>query len=812
MYYQFTRTTCSHGKTQKIYSLIRLTLHNHLCLASTCTTSDYSHKSHHVLNPISNLNLRKDPLTIANALSFSSLSNLPHLGTQIHAQIIKLGFSNDVFSQNNLIVMYSKCGPLDHALRVFGEMPERNVVSWTSMISGLIRNGEHEIGFQLLVDMTRSGFRPNEFTFASVMSVCSLIEAMKFGSSLHSNALKVGLDQNAYVGSSLVLMYARFGNIEAAELAFECIVYRDLACWNSMVEGYVLTGYGYDAMKTVAFMHQEQLGTDQFSYISAIKGCLITGDFNYGRQIHCLIVQNKFQSNNAVMNSLADLYFRFHMKNSAMKVFGKIQEKDVVSWNTVISRSAQEEDEREVVGLFSDMLLNGLKPNQVTLSVILRMCAAKEHISLGLQFFGFAYRSGFSDNVLVVNSIINMLTRCGLVESAYILFSGISARNPVTWNEMIAGYGINGYSEEALQLFCNLIRMGLRADEFTYSGVLSTCNEIQDPRIYEQIHANILKFGFSSYLFVWTSLINGYAVFGLVKSSFKIFEEIEESDLVSWGAIISAFSKQGLIIEAFSLLKCLQEAGEKPDEFILASVLNASANVSVINHCKCIHSHVMKAGYERHFCVSSAVIDAYAKCGDITSSKKAFDTIPVDQDAILYNTMITAFAHHGLIMEALGLYEKMKQANLSPTQATFLALLLACNHLGLVEQGKYLFNSAKSTYGMHPAKDNFACLIDLLARKGLLEEARDIIRSMPYEPWPAVWRSLLNGCRIHGNKEMGEFAAEEILKLTPNSDAAYMLLSNIYAEDGRWEYAEETRMRMEEKGVHKVLGYSMIEI
>ncbi|OAY65696.1 Pentatricopeptide repeat-containing protein [Ananas comosus] len=516
---------------------------------------------------------------------------------------------------------------------------------------GSIQNGECEM-VSLFRQMLRVGFYPNEFALASVVSACESYEEIKFGVSLHSIALKLGIDRNPYVGSSVLLMYAKNRDTASADIAFECIFYRDLACWNSMVESYVLNGYGYNAMRT-----------------------------------------NRFESYITVMNSLTDLYFTLGVKDVALKVFDNILEKDVVSWNTLISAAAQEEDEIEAMGFFS-----------------------------------------------------------------------------------------------------------------------SACKEKQDSRTCEQIHGNIIKSGFASYQYVCTSLVKAYSMIGLVGNSFRVFEEVGELDLVSWGVIISAFVKRGLFGEALSLVNCLREEGQQPDEFILANILNACCNATLIIQCRCIHSHVVKTGHEKHFCVASAVIDAYAKCGDIISSKMAFDNSSVENDAILYNTMITAYAHHGLIKEALELHEQMRRANVEPTQATFVAVISACNHLGLVEQGKYIFNSISYIYGMRPTKDHFLCLIDLLARNGLLEEAKAVIESMPYEPWPAAWRSLLNGCRIHGNKEMGEIAAQKILKLVPHDDGVYVLLSNIYAEDGSWECAEKIRIKMEERRVQKVPGYSMIEI
>ncbi|XP_077247158.1 pentatricopeptide repeat-containing protein At3g09040, mitochondrial-like [Tasmannia lanceolata] len=758
-----------------------------------------------------NISERKDPAAFATLLCFSSKTKSPFLGNQIHAQIIKLGFSNDIFSQNNLLVMYSKCEVLSSALGVFDEMRHRNLVSWTSMISGAIQNGELKMGLELYVEMTRSGFRPNEFAFGSVLKACAGLELIRFGSLLHCIGLKIGIDLNVFVGSSLLYMYAKCGDIEAAECLFGGMSDCDISCWNAMVGGYVCNDYSFEAMKLISFMHRKGIAADQFTFTSALKGCSISGDLKFGRQIHCLIVQNGMEYSSSVMNSLISMYFKAGRNDCALTVFNKMQRRDIISWNSLISGFAQDENVGEVMSLFSKMLLTGFNPNHVTFSSLFRLCGALYDIALGLQFYCLAYRLGFLHNALVSNSLIDMFSRCGVIENACFVFERLPTRTIVTWNEMIFGYSLNGYSIEALRLFCNLRKSEIKADEFTYSIVLGASCNIEHQEIGRQIHASILKSGFDSNCFVCCSLINAYASFGMVEASFKIFLGMKVLDLASWGAMVSAFSQQGCSYEALLLLNDLRESGEKPDELVLGSALNACANVTAFNQSKCIHLYVIKAGFEKHLCVGTAIIDAYAKCGDIDSSRMAFDSLNRHDDPVLFNTMITAFAQHGFVMEAIELFDKMKQASIQPTHASFVSLISACTHLGLVDHGCRFFASIRN-HGMNPSAENYGCLIDLLARHGFLEEAKHVIEDMPFEPWPAVWRSLLSSCRIHGNRELGELAAERLLNLVPNNDAAYVLLSKVYAEEGSWEDAGRVRRIMNERGVQKEAGYSWVEI
>ncbi|KAM0950520.1 putative tetratricopeptide-like helical domain superfamily [Dioscorea sansibarensis] len=797
-------------KKSKPFASFRLTSYSLFLTRSSLNYSTTSNSTHH--HQISTLSSTNDPLAFAAALSLSSTKNSPILGNQIHGQSFKLGFSSDIFSQNNLLGMYSKCGHLWDAWKVFEEMPERNLVSWTSMISGFVHNGECGMSLKLYLEMFRAGFCPNEFGLAAVLTACAAMNNADFGRSIHSVALQIRLDCNPFVGSSLLHMYAKCGCIGFAELVFEVIEHKDLACWNAMVEGYAINGYGCDAIRTMSLMHYNGLIADQFTYISALKGCIITGSLNYAHQIHAMIVSGGLEFSTSVMNALTDLYCGNGMKDSALKVFCRTKDKDIVSWNTVISGFAQEEDPREVVALFCILLFSGLRPNEITLSIIFRLCGSVEDLSLGLQFFSFTYRFGLFNDMLVVSSLVSMFSKYGLVENAYYMFRSAPARTIITWNEMLAGYVSNAYFNKALQLFCRAIRSDVELDEYTYSTIFSACRGPADLKSGEEIHARVVKLGFCSSCAVNSAVSHAYSRFGSVESSLKIFQDSKVLDMVSWGAIISAFSKHGFTNETISLTNCLRGRDESLDEFILSSALNACANAAVFNHCRCIHAHVQKTGYERHVCVASAIVDAYAKCGDISSSKMAFDSSSREDDAVLFNAMITAYAHHGLIAGAVELFEKMKHVNVSPSHATFVAVISACNHLGLVEEGQLFFNSISTDYGMSPSKDNFACLVDLLARNGLLMKARNVIECMPFEPWPAIWRSLLNGSRIHGVKVMATLAAERIFQLMPGDVDAHVLLSNVCAEDGRWEDANKVKMKMEEEGLNKIPGFSKIEI
>ncbi|KAI3831279.1 hypothetical protein MKX03_034065 [Papaver bracteatum] len=707
--------------------------------------------------------------------------------------------------------MYTKCGGLANGLQVFDEITDRNLVSWTSIISGCVQNGESALGLEIFTEMIENGFRPNEFAFGSVLRGCTSLEDINFGSSVHCLALKNGSLDNHFVISSLLYMYAKCGYVKTAERVFECIKDYDVGCWNTMIEGYALNGYSYEALQLLSLMNKKGMVVDQLTFISAIKGCSSLGDLNFGRQIHAMIIQSEAKLSSSVMNSLVDMYFKVGEKVSALQVFSQMHEKDVASWNTILSEFAHDGDAM-VVDLFTKMLRAGLCPNRITFSILFRFCGSLVDLSLGFQLYCLAYHLGFTNEPIVANSLINLFSKCGKPDIANSIFTGIPLQSITSWNEMILGFNLNGCTMEALELFANLWKSGMEVDECTICSILGTCTGVEHIAVGRQIHGVIIKSGFCSQNFVCSSLINSYGRFGLVEDCFIIFRGIKRLDLALWGAMISSLVRGGHINQSLDLLKGLIKDGQKPDEFILGSILNGCADVAAHTQTTSIHSIVIRIGLEMNLCVANAVIDAYAKCGDIESSRIVFNQSVRYADCILFNTMIMAYARHGLVTEAIAVLEEMKLSNLLPSHSTFVSVISMCSHLGLVEQGQNFFDMISSVYGMVPSAGNYGCLVDLFSRNGYLEKAKYVLETMPFAPWPAIWRSFLSGCRTHGKRELGEWASKQLLELVPENDAAYTLLSKIYSDEGSWEDAAKVRLAMNESEILKKRGYSWMEL
>ena len=722
-------------------------------------------------SPCANLFAGKGYVSIAEALSLAGDSKLCFFGAKIHANIIRLGLVDDIFVQNNLIKMYAKCGVLGYAFQVFDEMTDQNLCSWTLTISGAVQNGEPELGLEFYVEMVRSGQIPNEFGIGSVLKACATVGACRFGLSVHCFALKVGIERNLYVGGSVLNMYAKSDDIQSAERVFRLMPDPDVGCWNVMIGGYVQCGRGVEALKIVCLMLRSGITMDCLTFINALKGCSAVRDLDFGKQLHGLIIKSGTDFRTSLMNCLMDMYFGIGLKDSALEVFSRIENKDVISWNTVFSHLFEDTDKREIMTLFHEFMLGGITPNHITFSVLFRQCGEVLAVDFGLQLYCLATKFGFCEEVSVMDSIIYMFSRCKYMEKAHKLFDTLCFKGVATWNELISGYCLNNRHMEALEIFLKLRGLGVESNEYTFSGILEVCSKSQNRQVFRQIHGTVIKYGYSSNGHVCSLLINGYVKFGLLGDSFQFFNGFDSLDVVSWGTMISALAHEGHIFEGIQLMSTFVEAGGKHDEFIFGSILNYCADVSSYHLTKVVHSLVIKTGLGTQPFVASGVIDAYAKCGDIDGAKMAYDQSLGLNDVVIFNTMIMGYAHHGLVTEAMEIFKTMKLANLQPSQATFVSGISACNHMGLVEEGLLLFESMVSSYKMEPSEDVYGCVVDMLSRNRCLENARQILEEMPYAPWPAILRSLLSGCRIHGNRELGEWTAKKLARSAPEDDA-----------------------------------------
>ncbi|KAH9318666.1 hypothetical protein KI387_020435 [Taxus chinensis] len=755
-------------------------------------------------------------------------------GKLVHAHMLQLGFKTDGFLETKLLIMYIKCRNLEDARDVFEKMPQRNVVSWNAIIGAYARSAHCVKAITLFYQMGEAGIKPDGFTFASVLPACAKLSSLNHGRKIHAGIIRNGLKSDIVVENALIDMYVKCGSIEGARNVFDDMPELNVVSWSAMIAGYAQGGCFDEALKLFEQMHLAGVKPDSFTFVGVLPVCTTFAALEQGKEVHGAIVRSGFDSNIFVGNALLDMYVKCGSIGDARKVFDKIPvknviswtsmvvgyvqngcvnealelfrkmpernvvswtamvagyaqigcvdkalnlfnkmpERNVVSWTAMISGYTQNGKFHEALKFFREMRLTGVEPNSDTFASLLPACANMAAIHEGKALHQCIIRSGFLCDVYVGNALIDMYAKCGNIEGADKVFQNMHLRDAVSWNTTIAGHAQSGLVDKALKLF----------------------QKMPDKNVVS-----------------WNVIITGLSQEGHVDEAQKLFQEMPQCNMVSWTAMISGYAQNGYFDEALSLFGEMQLLGLKPSSATFTTVLSACANLATFFQGKEVHGLIIRSEYQEDIFVGNALIDMYAKCGSIDDAYAVFRKMPT-RDVVSWNAIILGNAIHGCANKALKLFQQMQHSSTKPDQITFIGVLSACCHVGLVDDGRYYFACMSHEYQITPAAEHYCCMVDLLGRAGLLHEAQDFITNMPIKPDAAVWGSLFSACRIHNNTYLGECVAKCLFESDNKHAAHYVLLSNMYAAAGRWDDVERVREAMKQEGLEKMPGCSWIEI
>lgn len=475
---------------------------------------------------------------------------------------------------------------------------------------------------------------------------------------------------------------------------------------------------------------------------------------------------------------------------------------------------------------------------------LLRLCATRRRPFHGKTIHAHILKTGLDQYGALPNTLISMYGKCGLIKDAHKLFDEMPQRDQVSYASILTAYNQANLPNRALSIFLDMfIRDNLQPDHFIFASLVNSCAALNVLRIGQQVHARFILSEFSYDDIVksslvdmyakcgsvdvarvvfdkvclknsisWTAMINGYARTGKKSEAIKLLRDMKEANLFSWTALISGLIQSGHLISAFHLFIEMRKEGIRIiDPFILSSVIGASANLAALELGKQVHCLVVKLGFEYSLYVGNALVDMYAKCSDIISSKTVFCYI-VKKDVVSWTSIIVGLAQHGKAKEALTLYDDMVSTGLKPNEVTFVGLIYACSHVGLVNKGRDLFKSMVEYYGLSPNLQHYTCLLDLYSRSGHLDEAESLLNTMPFEVDEAVWASLLSACKRFGKIQMGIRVADRLMELGVKDPSTFILLSNVFAGVSMWENVAKVRKLMAVMDVKKEPGYSHVHL
>uniref|UniRef100_A0A2P2N2S4 Pentatricopeptide repeat-containing protein At5g08510 n=1 Tax=Rhizophora mucronata TaxID=61149 RepID=A0A2P2N2S4_RHIMU len=455
------------------------------------------------------------------------------------------------------------------------------------------------------------------------------------------------------------------------------------------------------------------------------------------------------------------------------------------------------------------------------------------------QIHAFTLRNGIDHDTNLVLEILEIPN----IPYAHKLFNLIPKPSVFLYNKLIQAYSSQNQTRQCIFLYSQMCLRNCPQNEHTFTALFAACPSLSSPLHGQLIHAQFVKSGFQFDVFPSTALVDMYGKLGMLVSARKVFDEMSVKDTPTWNSMIAGYSRRGDMEEALNLfrlmpyrnviswtaiisgysqngqharalemfLKMEKERAVRPNEVTIASVLPACANLGTLEVGERLEAYARENGLSRNMYVSNALLEMYARCGEIDIAKRVFDEIGKRKNVCSWNSMIMGLAVHGRSHEALQLFDQMLNEGHAPDDVTFVGLLLACTHGGMVKKGRKLFEAMQTSCCIIPKLEHYGCMVDLLGRTGELQEAYNLIKSMPMKADSVIWGTLLGACSFHSNIEFGEIAAEHLFELEPWNPGNYVILSNIYASAGRWDGVTRLRKFMKGSQITKAAGYSFIE-
>ncbi|KAL5703893.1 hypothetical protein ACHQM5_022386 [Ranunculus cassubicifolius] len=691
-------------------------------------------------------------------------------------------------------------------------MPERNLVTWSSMISMYTQLYKGQEALCMFKEFRKSeGENPNEFVLASVLRACVQIKGVEQAVQVHGFVVKAGYDEDVFVGTSLIDFYCKNGEIEEARMVFDGLRVKTAVTWTAIIAGYSQRGKSEVSLELFNQMKGSDIVPDRYILSSVLRACSALEFLQGGKEIHGYVIRNGIDDDVSVSNVLIDLYSKCRKVKVARKLFDQMVVKNVVSWTTLIAGCMQNSCDWDAMKLFFEMTQQGLSPDGYTCTSILNSCGSLQAVEQGKQVHSYIIKANLESDAFVKNGLVDMYAKCCSVDDARGAFDCMTEHNVVSYNAMIEGYASQGMLPKTLDLFQEMRLRLIQPSLLTFVSLLGLSASLATIDLSRQIHSLVLKFGVALDLYAGSALVDVYSKCLCVEDARLVFDDMVEKDIVVWNAMVSGYTSNGQGEEALKLFLKLKLSVLKPNEFTFVAIITAASDLASLAHGQQFHNQLIKVGLDSEPYVSNALVDLFAKCGSIEEAQKMFDATE-QRDVVCWNSMISRYAQHGQAEEALQIYERMRNEGIEPNYVTFVGVLSACSHVGLVENGLHHFASMMPEFGVEPGIEHYVCVVALLSRAGKLYEAKEFIEKMPIEAEAIVWRSLLSACRMAGDVNLGKYAAEKAISLNPQDSGSYVLLSNILASRGLWAEVANVRKRMDLNEVFKEPGNSWIEV
>ncbi|KAJ1271042.1 hypothetical protein BS78_06G098700 [Paspalum vaginatum] len=750
-----------------------------------------------------------------------------------------------------------RLGRLREAREVFDRMPFRDIIAWNSMILAYCNNGMPDAARSLADAISGGNMRTGTILLSGYARAGRVREARRVFVEMRA--------RNIVAWNAMVTCYVQNGDLTLARRLFDAMPSRDVSSWNTMLTGYchsrlmldarnlfeqmpernsvswtvMISGYVLieqhgKALDMFRTMHCEGMPPEQPNLVSVLSAIGHLGNLDILGSIQSLVQKTGFERDVVIGTAILNVYTKdVNMLDTAVKFFEGMTRKNEYTWSTMITALSQGGRIDDAIAFYQRDPLKSV-PSRTSMLTGLARCGMINNARI-------LFDQIREPNVVSWNAMITGYMQNEMVDEAEELFNRMPFRNTISWAAMIAGYAHNARSEQALVLLQALHRKGILPSLSSLTSSFFACSNIEALETGKQVHSLAVKAGcqFNSYVcnalitmytkgrnmsFVrqifdrmtvkdivsYNSFITALVQNNLLEEARDTFDNMPSRDVVSWTTIISAYAQADQGNEAVEIFKSMLHEHELPNPPIITILLGVGGNLGASKLGQQIHSVATKLGMDSGIIVANALVSMHFKCGS-ADSLKVFNLME-ERDIFTWNIVISGFAHLGLGREAIRMYQQMESAGVLPNEVTFVGLLHACSHSGLVDEGRQFFKSMSSDYGLTPLLEHYACMVDLLGRAGDVQEAEQFIYDMPIKPDAVIWSALLGACKIHKNIEIGRRAAEKLFSIDPSNAGNYVMLSNIYSSQGMWDEVANVRKLMKEQGVSKEPGCSWMQI
>ncbi|KAH7293982.1 hypothetical protein KP509_28G051100 [Ceratopteris richardii] len=556
-------------------------------------------------------------------------------------------------------------------------------------------------------------------------------------------------------------MYAKCGALAKAKVVFEELPFKTVVSWNSLITAYVQHGNGDEALACFHRMQDDGHSPSPTTFTCLVKACGSIGAFEKGEELHAEIVRMGLLASDVVLGSaLVDMYSKFGLFLKAREVLNGLKVRNIVSWTSLIIGYCESGYATEALDCCREMKCEGLTPDAVTLTCMLKACCTAKEVEKGRQVHAEILRNGFlRDDTMLGAALVDMYGKCGTLPKAKEVFDELPVRDAIPWSVLIACYSENGHGNEALNYFEHMIHEGHAPDAMTFACVLKACGSIGADAKGKEIHADIVRNGMlGNSTILSNALVDMYAKCGAFAQAKQVFNEHPIQDVVSCTSLIAGYCQHGRFEEAIKCYEQMKGMSLSPNAVTLACILKACASVGATGKGEEVHAEIARQDLLRsNTVIAGALVDMYAKCGALGRAQEVCEEVCVC-DVVAWSALMVGYCQYGQAEKVLSCFELLREEGLTPDEIMFSCVLKACSRLGAAGKGQEYFEAMSSNYGMIPTFEHHSCMVDLFCRSGLFERALAVIEKMPSLNYLRAWFVLMSSCKKWGNVKLGKLA------------------------------------------------------